>query len=70
VATGMHKLVRDRPDVCATLLGKALVKLVDAPEALDGVDVAGARRGAERVLAALQNGETPRVSWVWLKSLA
>jgi predicted metal-dependent hydrolase len=69
VATGMHKLVNGRPDVCATLLGKALAKLVDAPEALDGVDVAGARRGAERVLGAIQNGNTPRVSWVWLKSL-
>ena len=70
VATGMHKLVNGRPDVCATLLGKALAKLGDAPAALDGVDVAGARRGAERVLGAIQSGEPPRVSWVWLKSLA
>src|SRR5438128_8023061 len=63
VATGLHKLGRNRPDVCATLLAKALAKLgaaPPAPDAWEGVDVAGARGGAGRVLAALGRGERPR----------
>jgi predicted metal-dependent hydrolase len=59
VATGLHKLDRGRKDVCATLLRKALPKLVGAPAILDGVDVAAARAGAERVLAAIGRGELP-----------
>src|SRR5438552_14835998 len=59
VATALHKLAAGRDDVCATLLAKALGKLAGAPDALDGVDVAAARTGAERILAAIRAGELP-----------
>jgi predicted metal-dependent hydrolase len=59
VATGLHKLARLRPDVCVTLLVKALGKLDGAPVAWGGVDVAAARRGAEEVLASLRSGGRP-----------
>ena len=67
VATGLHKLERGRPDVCRTLLTKALAKLDGAPDALDGVDVLGARRGATKILAAIARNETPSARAVWLK---
>lgn len=66
VATGLHKLDRGRPDVCTTLLTKGLAKLQDAPDVLDGVDVAGARRGGERILAAIARGERPSTDGVKL----
>jgi predicted metal-dependent hydrolase len=59
VATGLHKLARGRDDVCRTLLAKALPKLAGAPDMLETVNVAAARAGAERVLAALARGELP-----------
>jgi predicted metal-dependent hydrolase len=59
IATGLHKLARHRPDVCRTLLGKALAKLEDAPAALDGFDLARLTAEASRVLAALERGERP-----------
>src|SRR5262245_17047535 len=39
IATGLHKLSRDRPDVCRTLFEKAFTKLEDAPAVLDGLDL-------------------------------
>ena len=59
VATGLHKLERGRDDVCATLLRKALGKLAGAPALLDGVGVAAAQRGAERVLEGVAGGKPP-----------
>ena len=45
IATGLHKLTRDRPDVCRTLLVKALAKLEGASE-LDGYDLPRLREDA------------------------
>jgi predicted metal-dependent hydrolase len=59
VATGLHKLARDRPDVCRTLLYKALAKLDGAPDALDGFDVRRLREDAARILAAIERHERP-----------
>jgi predicted metal-dependent hydrolase len=67
VATGLHKLTRMRPDVCVTLLRKALGKLHDAPPAWRGLDLEGARRGAERILSDLENGGRPDARSVTLK---
>ncbi len=60
ITTGLHKLSRDRPDVCRTLLTKALGKLTadpPAPPALWGYDLAHLRDSATRVLAALERRE-------------
>ncbi len=54
ITTGLHKLSRERPDVCRTLLTKALAKLtVDpaAPAVLYGYDLARLRDEARAVLA-------------------
>jgi predicted metal-dependent hydrolase len=59
VATGLHKLARGRPDVCRTLLGKALGKLRDAPPSLDGYDLGRLRADAAALLSALERGERP-----------
>lgn len=59
VATGFHKLRQGRGDVALTLLRRALDKLRDAPERLDGVDVAAARRGAEAMVEGILAGELP-----------
>ncbi len=53
----LHHLVGGRAGPSARLLARALAKLGDAPARLDGVDVASARLGAERILAALRQGE-------------
>jgi hypothetical protein len=59
IAAGLHKLAGQQPGPCATLLRKGLAKLHGAPLVLDGIDVAAARVGAERVLAALAEGRVP-----------
>jgi hypothetical protein len=59
VATGLHKLQQGHAGPAATLLRKAIAKLEDAPDELDGVDVAGARRIARTMLAGLEKGELP-----------
>jgi predicted metal-dependent hydrolase len=56
IATGLHKLSRQRPDVCRTLLQKALAKLTDAPPTLDGYDLAKLRADAGRALEATTRG--------------
>jgi predicted metal-dependent hydrolase len=56
VATGLHKLAGGRPDVCTTLLARALTKLMGAPEVLWGVSLADASTGAERALASIRAG--------------
>jgi uncharacterized protein len=70
IATGLHKLSRDRPDVCRTLLTKALAKLADAPPALDGFDLARLRADAEAVLAAIARQEKVDPRSVLLRSAA
>jgi predicted metal-dependent hydrolase len=67
IATGLHKLQRELPSVCATLLRKALVKLADAPERLDGLEVLRLRRDAERILAEIERGERPNPALVRLE---
>jgi predicted metal-dependent hydrolase len=57
IATGLHKLTRDRPDVCLTLLAKALRKLVDAPATLDGYALGKLRADAARVYQSLERRE-------------
>lgn len=52
IATGLHKLTRERPDVCRTLLEKALTKLADAPPALYGFDLTRLRADAARLYHA------------------
>ncbi len=59
LATGLHKLQRDRPDVCRTLFAKALAKLADAPATLDGYDLGKLRTDATAVQAAVERGERP-----------
>jgi predicted metal-dependent hydrolase len=54
IATGLHKLVRERPDVCRTLLAKALAKLDDAPATLDGYGLATLRADATRLYQDLE----------------
>jgi predicted metal-dependent hydrolase len=58
IATGLHKLTRDRPDVCRTLLVKALAKLEGASE-LDGYDLPRLREDAAALLAAIDRREKP-----------
>jgi len=57
IATGLHKLQRDRPDVCMTLLAKALSKLTDSPETLDGYALGKLRADATRIYHALDRRE-------------
>src|SRR3954452_824676 len=57
IATGLHKLQRDRPDVCMTLLAKALTKLTDSPAALDGYALGKLRDDAIRVYHSLDHRE-------------
>lgn len=59
IATGLHKLARDQRATCRTLLAKALAKLADAPDALDGFDLARMRAEARAVDEALARGELP-----------
>lgn len=58
LATALYKLGRGRPDLCARLVAKALERLRGAPDIVDGVDVAAARRGAETLGDALARGES------------
>ena len=67
IATGLHKLTRDRADVCQTLLERALSKLEGSRPVLDGIDVASARSDAGALLAALRRGERPDARSVGLK---
>ncbi len=67
IATGLHKLTRARPDVCRTLLDKALVKLADAPAALDGYDLGRLRADAQRILAGLATRPLPDPATVRLE---
>ena len=60
IATGLHKLAAGRRDVATTLFHKALTKLdgpPEAPDVLDGVDVAAARNGARRLLENIRRRE-------------
>jgi predicted metal-dependent hydrolase len=59
VATGLHKLGRDRPDVCRTLLTKAIGKLEGATT-LDGYDLAKLRAEAQAILQSLDRKPDPR----------
>jgi uncharacterized protein len=56
MAAGLHQLARGRTAPAAILLARAAAKLVDAPDALDGIDVASAGREAARLVAALAAG--------------
>lgn len=68
VATGLHKLSRDQPAVCRTLLTKAVGKLIDVPAVFDGFQVGALRSEAERLLAALETGQPAHANAVKLKS--
>jgi predicted metal-dependent hydrolase len=57
IATGLHKLSRDRPDVCMTLLAKAMTKLADSPTAFDGYALGKLKLDAARVYHALDRRE-------------
>jgi predicted metal-dependent hydrolase len=59
VATGLHKLQRERIDSARTLLARALDKLADAPETWQGLAVGALRRAAEATARALERGERP-----------
>jgi hypothetical protein len=59
VATGLHKLHQGHAGPAITLLRKAIAKLDDAPDVIDGVDAAGARTIARTMLAGLEKGELP-----------
>ncbi len=59
VATGLHKLGRDRPDICRRLLDRALAKLQNAPVTLEGFDLEELRADAKRVLSAVERGDRP-----------
>ena len=58
IATGLHKLSRDRSDVCRTLFNKALAKLAGAPPTVDNFDIDRLRADAHRVLAQLAAGDS------------
>jgi predicted metal-dependent hydrolase len=66
VATGLHKLARKQAEIGERLLRRALDKLHDAPDALDGLDVAGLRADAQGVADAIARGERPAPSTVRL----
>ena len=59
IATGLHKVSQDKRPPARTLLEKAMAKLADAPEALDGFDLGSMRAEAASALARLQAGELP-----------
>ena len=56
IATGLHKLLGGRADVCLRLLGSGLGKLTGAPDVLWGVAAGTLRADAEAVVAALTAG--------------
>jgi predicted metal-dependent hydrolase len=63
LATGLHKLAHGRPDVCETLLRKALGKLETAPASFEAIDVEGARHAAGLLLVRLAGeGPLPKAS--------
>ncbi len=70
IATGLHKLTRDRPDVCRTLLEKALTKLEGAPDTLFGFDLAQLQKDASEVLQkiALRQPAIAQTVRVWTPS--
>src|SRR4051794_5889289 len=70
IATGLHKLQRERPDLCRTLLRKALEKIVDAPESLDQLDLGTVRQQSKELLEALEQGQKPRAESIriWQKT--
>src|SRR5688500_15982704 len=57
VAAGSHQLARGRTGPAARLLARAVSKLADAPDRLDGLDLDAARRGATRTIEAIARGE-------------
>jgi predicted metal-dependent hydrolase len=57
IATGLHKLAGQKPDVAITLLQKALAKLHDCPRTLDGFALGAMRTQAHAVLDALRAGK-------------
>lgn len=57
VAAGLHQLARGRPAPAARLLERAESKLGDAPDRLDGIEIAAAREGAGRIRAAIARDE-------------
>lgn len=59
LATAWHKLAGGNGEVGGRLFRKGLAKLEEAPDRLDGVDVAAARRDAEAALAELARGDWP-----------
>jgi predicted metal-dependent hydrolase len=56
LAAGLHQLARGRTAPAATLLLRALAKLEDAPDRIDGLAVSAARRAALRVSDLLRRG--------------
>ena len=70
IATGLHKLQRERPDICRTLFEKGLTKLADAPEALDGYALKLLREDASRLYHVLARGEKGEPTSVKLKKQA
>jgi len=59
IATGLHKLDRGRPDVACTLLIKAMAKLENCADSMDGLDLTHLKRDVVEVLAALEAGRLP-----------
>jgi hypothetical protein len=57
IATGLHKLASGRPDVCLTLLQKALAKLTEVPLVLDGFATRALRDDAARLYHAVARRE-------------
>ena len=53
IATGLHKLSQRNSEVARRLITSGLGKLAGAPARIDGIDVAGMRGAAERVVQAL-----------------
>ncbi len=60
IATGLHKLQRERFEVAITLLTKALGKLDGSPDDFEGFDLGRLKRDARAVRDALVRRERPR----------
>ena len=59
LAAALHKLDGGRADLACSLLQKALAKLADAPDPLDGLSMTTLRADAASTLSHLRAGTTP-----------
>ncbi len=70
IATGLHKASRARWESALRSLSRGLGRLDDAPDALDGIDVAAARQLGARIAAAIEAGDKPSVAGLHVPSRA